>query len=79
MAVAREQAHPLAVELNDQVIAVMLDLVDPLRAIRHLSRLGGNAGTRYLGSLVPNEPRDVRANCRAGLDLDLNRMARVAR
>jgi hypothetical protein len=78
VAVAGEQPHALGLALDDQPLAVVLDFVDPLGTVRDLSRLGGNAGlnfghARYLGSLVPNGPRDVRANCRAGLDLDLNR------
>jgi len=32
-AVAREQPHPVAFALNDQAIAVVLDLVDPFRPV----------------------------------------------
>jgi hypothetical protein len=35
MAVAGEQPHALAVALDDQPVAVVLDLVDPLRAVRN--------------------------------------------
>jgi len=44
MAVAGEQPHALAFALNDQAIAVVLDFVNPFRAVRHLGAAGGNAG-----------------------------------
>jgi hypothetical protein len=49
----------VAVALNDQALAVMFDLVDPFRPVRHLRRLGRNAGFEflhmgYLGRLVSN-------------------------
>ena len=42
--VAGEQPHALAVALNDQAIAVVLDFVDPLRPVRDFGAAGGNAG-----------------------------------
>ena len=60
MAVAGEQPHPLAVALNDQAIAVVLDFVDPFRPVRNFRRLGRNAGFErgfghagYLGAAHP--------------------------
>ena len=44
---AREQPHPLALALNDQAIAVMLDFVDPLRPIGNFRRLGRYAGFEW--------------------------------
>ena len=52
-----EQAHALGVTLNDQAITVVLDLVDPFRAIGNLRSLGRDQGSngiwvcRLLGSL----------------------------
>ena len=37
VAVAGEQPHALAVALDDQAVAVVLDLVDPLRPVREPS------------------------------------------
>jgi hypothetical protein len=39
MPVAREQANALAFTLNNQVVAVMLDFVDPFRPVRNLGAL----------------------------------------
>ena len=47
VAVAGEQPHALAVALDDQAVAVVLDLVDPFRAVRNLGRAGWNAGFEY--------------------------------
>ena len=44
VAVPGEQPHALAVALNDQPIAVMLDFVDPFRPVGDFRRLGRNAG-----------------------------------
>jgi hypothetical protein len=46
---AREQPHAFAVALNDQAIAVVLDFVDPFRAVGNLGATGRNAG---VGGLV---------------------------
>jgi len=43
-AVAREQPHPVAFALNDQAIAVVLDLVDPVFRVRHLGARRRDAG-----------------------------------
>ena len=44
VAVAGPQPHALAVALNDQAIAVVLDFVDPLGAVGNLGAAGRNAG-----------------------------------
>jgi hypothetical protein len=44
MTVAGEQPNPLAVTLDDQPVAVMLDFVKPLGAVRHLGRTDRDAG-----------------------------------
>ena len=44
---AREQPHPLALALNDQAIAVMLDFVDPFGTVRNFRSLGRNAGFEW--------------------------------
>jgi hypothetical protein len=45
MAVEREQPHALAVALDDQAIAVVLDFVDPFRAVGNFRRLVGMQGS----------------------------------
>ena len=45
MAVAGEQPHALAVALNDQAIAVVLDFVDPFRPVRNFGALVGMQGS----------------------------------
>ena len=40
VAVAGPQPHALAVALDDQAVAVVLDFVDPLRAVRDFGRRG---------------------------------------
>ena len=44
MAVAGEQPHALAVALDDQAVAVVLDFVDPFRPVRDFGSAGRNAG-----------------------------------
>ena len=44
VAVAGEQPHALALALDDQAVAVVLDLVKPIRAGRDLSAAGRDAG-----------------------------------
>ena len=44
MAVAGEQAHAISLALNDQAVAVELDFVDPLGAVRNFRHLGRDAG-----------------------------------
>jgi hypothetical protein len=44
VAVAGEQPHALALALDDQAIAVMLDFVNPVRARGNLGSAGRNAG-----------------------------------
>ena len=46
MAVAGPQPHALAVALHDQAIAVVLDFVDPVRAVGNLAAAGWNAGVK---------------------------------
>ena len=38
------RAHALALALDDQPVAVMFDLVKPLRPVRHLGATGWNEG-----------------------------------
>ena len=45
MAVAGEQPHALAVALDDQAVAVVLDLMDPFRAVRDLGPRVGMQGS----------------------------------
>jgi len=47
MAVEREHPHALAVALDDQAIAVVLDFVDPFRAVGNFRRLGRDAGFEF--------------------------------
>ena len=47
MAVARGQPHALAGALDDQPVAVMLDLVDPLGTVRNFRSLGRDAGFKW--------------------------------
>ena len=55
--VAGEQPNALAVALNDQAIAVVLDLVNPFRPVRNLGAAGRNAGLeRDLGMRVACGP-----------------------
>jgi hypothetical protein len=42
--VAGEQPDPLSVALHDQAVAVLLDLVNPIRTGRNLGRAGRDAG-----------------------------------
>ena len=42
---AREQPDALAVALDDQAVAVVLDFVDPFRPVRHLGAAGRHAGS----------------------------------
>ena len=44
MAVAGEQANALAVALDHQAVAVVLDFVNQLRPVGDLRRFGRNAG-----------------------------------
>jgi hypothetical protein len=44
MPVAGEQPHAVAVALDDQAVAVMLDFVQPVVGVRHL--VGGRRNTR---------------------------------
>ena len=44
MAVAGEQPHALAVALDDQAVAVVLDFVDPFRPVGDFGAAGRNAG-----------------------------------
>ena len=48
VAVPGPQPHALTVALDDQAVAVVLDLVDPLRPVRNLRRLGRNAGVKRI-------------------------------
>jgi hypothetical protein len=48
VAVAGEQPHALAVALNDNPVAVMFYLVDPLGPVRSFRRLGQNAGFKRI-------------------------------
>jgi hypothetical protein len=43
------QPYALAVALNDQAVAVVLDFVDPLRTVRNL----GPAEMQYFGMIIP--------------------------
>ena len=45
MAVAGPQPHALAVALDDQAVAVMLDFVDPFRPVRNLRSARRDAGS----------------------------------
>ena len=44
MTIAGEQPHPLAVALDDHAVAVMLDFVNPFRAVGYLGATGRDAG-----------------------------------
>jgi len=44
VAVTREQPHALAVALNEQAVAVVLDFVDPLQPVGDLGCFRRNAG-----------------------------------
>ena len=48
MAVTREQADALSAALDDQAIAVVLDLVEPVGPVRNFLRLGWNAGFKRI-------------------------------
>jgi hypothetical protein len=49
MPVAGEQPHAVAVALNDQAIAVVLDLADPFGAVRNLLGMQGSNGDLGMG------------------------------
>ena len=65
VAVAGEQPHALALALDDQAVAVVLDLVDPLRPVRDLGAAGRNAGLEQIThpGMIGNGRRN--ANLRA--------------
>ena len=44
VAVAREQPNALALALNNQAVAVVLDFVDPFRSVRKLGAAGRDPG-----------------------------------
>ena len=46
MAVAGEQSHALAVTLNDQAVAIVLDFVNPVGTAGHLASPSRNAGLK---------------------------------
>ena len=43
VAIAREQPHALVLALDNQPVAVVLDLVNPFRSVGDFRRLGRNA------------------------------------
>ena len=48
IAAARDQPHAIAVALDPQAVAVVLDLVEPIRAARDLDAASGNAELKRL-------------------------------
>ena len=52
VAVPRPKPHPLAVALDDQAVAVVLDFVDPFRAVGNLTALVGMQGSNAFLSMI---------------------------
>jgi hypothetical protein len=70
MPAAREQAHGLALPAHDQPIAVVLDLVHPVRAGRWLVGEGGDAGgDKSVGTCEGGNDAGAIAVSRASLQL----------
>jgi len=67
VATARDQTHAVAIPLDAQAVAVVLDLVQPVRAIRDAGRSGGKAEIEVAEHLVKarfiGEPVEDRHKC----------------
>ena len=48
VAVAGQQPDALAIAVDDQAVAVVLDLMDPLRPVGNRGRTGGNTEFEYI-------------------------------